>query len=370
MVKVSKLGEVAERFDKSRINEICFERIKTGFDNLDTMLGGGIAPGLTIIGAISNLGKSTFVLQIAENIAKTGRPVLFFSMEMTATRIASKAISRQIFLQSEKKNIDSSISADSLLSKESINRIPDSMWDKIKMASEQTSKDGENLYIIEGGAKMNSCRQIYRYVRDFINMQEQEAAENGTQVIKPVVMIDYLQILHSDVTGGARAEIDDNIRVLKELTTVGENAIDKLVARDSNEKNSICDNAVQNNQNAEIPVIVISSIGRQFYERRMSLDAFKESGSIEYSADVVLGMEFTNVEKKGKDFDMNKEKQKFPRNVSVVSLKQRYGMCGVSADFDYYAKFDCFIEKESPVGYEEPVIEKVVTTKKPVQKVL
>lgn len=364
MVKVSKLGEVAERFEKSRINEICFERIKTGFHNLDAMLGGGIAPGLTIIGAISNLGKSTFVLQIAENIAKTGRPVLFFSMEMTATRIASKAISRQVFLQSEKKSIDSSVSADSLLSKESINRISDSMWDKIKVASEQTSKDGENLYIIEGGDKMNSCREIYRYVRDFINMQSQEEEK-----VKPVVIIDYLQILHSDVNGGTRAEIDDNIRVLKELTTVGENVIDRFVEKDS-EEGTASHNAAYVNKNAEIPVIVISSIGRQFYERRMSLEAFKESGSIEYSADVVLGMEFTDIEKLGKSFDINKEKKKFPRNVSVVSLKQRYGMCGVSVDFEYYANFDCFIEKESKGEYEEPAIEKVVVAKKPVQKVL
>ena len=45
------------------------EHIKTGFDNLDKLLGGGLSPCLTVFGAISSLGKSTFALQMAQNLS-------------------------------------------------------------------------------------------------------------------------------------------------------------------------------------------------------------------------------------------------------------------------------------------------------------
>ena len=98
------LCETVKKFTKQRVQEIQSEPIKTGFDNLDDLLGGGITPGLTVLGAVSSLGKSTLALQIAENMSKQGTTVLFFSMEMTKERIAAKAMSRQIFL-TIKKNI-------------------------------------------------------------------------------------------------------------------------------------------------------------------------------------------------------------------------------------------------------------------------
>ena len=43
-----KLGDVTKKFTRDSIDEIYFDRIKTGFDNLDYILGGGLAPGLTV----------------------------------------------------------------------------------------------------------------------------------------------------------------------------------------------------------------------------------------------------------------------------------------------------------------------------------
>ena len=78
--------------------------VKTGFNNLDTLLMGGVYPGLYVVGAISSLGKTTFVLQLAETFAKQGKQVLFVSLEMSRLEIVSKMISRHTFLNADKWN--------------------------------------------------------------------------------------------------------------------------------------------------------------------------------------------------------------------------------------------------------------------------
>ena len=45
-------------------------RMKTGFPQLDEILGGGLAPGLVVLGGQPGVGKSTFCLQLAENVAE------------------------------------------------------------------------------------------------------------------------------------------------------------------------------------------------------------------------------------------------------------------------------------------------------------
>ena len=52
-------------------NDAIFDEVRypTGFPELDKALSGGLVAGLHCIGAISSLGKTTFVLQMAENMA-------------------------------------------------------------------------------------------------------------------------------------------------------------------------------------------------------------------------------------------------------------------------------------------------------------
>ncbi|GHT93103.1 hypothetical protein FACS1894122_07820 [Alphaproteobacteria bacterium] len=57
--------------------------ISTGFPRLDEFLNGGLYEGLYILGAISSAGKTAFVLQMADEIAKGGGDVLYFSLEMS-----------------------------------------------------------------------------------------------------------------------------------------------------------------------------------------------------------------------------------------------------------------------------------------------
>ena len=74
--------------------------IPTGFENLDEKFDGGLYPGLYFIGANSSLGKTTLILQIADNIAESGHGVLVFSLEMSRNELIAKSLSRMSLLKS------------------------------------------------------------------------------------------------------------------------------------------------------------------------------------------------------------------------------------------------------------------------------
>ena len=81
------------------------KKIRTGFDKLDNLLNGGLPNGLITLGAIPSLGKTTFALQVADNMASMeNTKVLLFSLEMTRFDIISKSLSRISYLADELGN--------------------------------------------------------------------------------------------------------------------------------------------------------------------------------------------------------------------------------------------------------------------------
>lgn len=91
-----------------------FSAAGTGFEALDCALNGGLYPGLYIFGAVSSLGKTTLLLQIADNIAASGRDVLFFSLEQSRFELMSKSISRETLLFCREKRISVSNAKDNI----------------------------------------------------------------------------------------------------------------------------------------------------------------------------------------------------------------------------------------------------------------
>lgn len=303
--QLSSLKETVCLFDRKHMDSLAIHRLSTGMKNLDCALGGGITPGLYVLGAIPNLGKSTLALQIAQNISAGGNPVLFFSMEMPKTRIASKALSRQIFMNTRNPRY----SSDMLLNEESA--ADTTLWKQVDIARAQVAEDCKNLYVIERDDMICSAKDIEKIVAQFMADQTDEK--------KPVVVVDYLQILSGDRTSSFvsdRAIVDSNIRILTTLST-----------------------------QKKIPVLVISAFNRTNYQTQVSMEAFKESGAIEYSADVILGMQLSAVG--NKNFNLNEEKAKNPREIELVVLKQRYGKSGNTLSFKYYPANDYFEEVDA-----------------------
>lgn len=68
-------------------------RSQTGFSKLDEILKGMSAGNLIILAARPKVGKTAFALSIAENVAKSGKTVAFYSLEMESSEIYERLLS-------------------------------------------------------------------------------------------------------------------------------------------------------------------------------------------------------------------------------------------------------------------------------------
>ena len=103
----------------------------------------------------------------------------------------------------------------------------------------------------------------------------------------------------------------------------------------------------------EVPVFVVSSFNRNNYLTPVDYESFKESGGIEYTCDVLWGLQLTAVnDDLFKDDDggkvrrrerLAKAKDEIPRDIELVCLKNRYGRSRYKARFVYYPQYDYFM---------------------------
>ncbi len=271
-------------------------KLKTGFINLDNITS--LYPGLTVLGAISSLGKSTFVLQIIDYLAYNGQNVILFSLEQTALELAAKSLSRM----SWRRN-----AATALTSLEIRNP---NMLDKIRDLLNMYVQIAANITVVEGGLGV-TINDIEEFVENYIYT-------NGT---KPVVVIDYLQIILAYKMSTKEA-VDLHVRRLKQLQ-----------------------------MKHNLVLIVVSSFNRQNYMTQIDYESFKESGGIEYTADVVWGLQlqaihndiFNEQHKLNEKREILKEaKASYPRKIELVCLKNRFGVSSYSCNFYYYSRYDVF----------------------------
>lgn len=277
---------------------------KTGFENLDRQAG-GIYPGLYVLGAISSLGKTTFIHQVADQMAAAGEHILFFSMEQSRLEMVSKSIAR-ITAQRDISTACTSLSIRG-------GRLTPAALDAARAYTEAVQ---DRMSVIEGNFAC-TVSFIGEYVRRYMSRNE----------VKPVVIVDYLQILQGEGRQTVKEQTDNNVTELKRISRA-----------------------------LDLPIILVSSVNRSNYLAPIDFESFKESGGIEYTADVVWGLQlsalnddlFTKeksiIEKRER---IREAKQEMPRQVELVCLKNRYGISSYKASFEYYPQFDLFRPTES-----------------------
>ena len=299
--------------------------IPTGFSEFDKLLDGGLYPGLHIIGAISSLGKTTFCLQIADQIARyQKKDVLIFSLEMSRAELIAKSISRitsELDIQRSRSNTFAKTTR-GILTGARYKNYSQRELDLIEDSKELYFKDvAPNFYIYEGMGNVGT-EQVRRRVEAYRRI-------NGKA---PVVIIDYVQLLQPPC---------NNFGTDKQITDYNMTEL-KRISRDNN--------AV---------VIGISSFNRESYTSAVSMSSFKESGAIEYSSDVLIALQYKkyadlnnvkDTERKGKVAEINEVlNQKIDSNkpieIQAVVLKQRNGRKG-NVGFDYYPMFNKFNEMD------------------------
>ena len=92
-------------------------------------------------------------------------------------------------------------------------------------------------------------------------------------------------------------------------------------------------------------------MNRQNYLTPIDFESFKESGGIEYTADVVWGLQLSVMNDEMFDKEKNLKakreavrvaKAESPRRVELVCLKNRYGISSYKCEYEYFAKYDYF----------------------------
>lgn len=284
--------------------------ISTGFEQLDQELDGGLYEGLYILGAITSIGKTTFILQISDSLAKQNKHVLYFSLEMARGELMAKSISRttaELVAESDQYGgAKHAKTARGIMDGKRYLKYNDTEKELIKAAIQQYAGYADNLFFLEGLGDIG-IREI------------KEAIERHKRITQntPVVIIDYLQILAPyDSRATDKANIDKAVVELKRIS-----------------------------RDYKTPVIAISSFNRANYNAKADLAAYKESGGIEYSSDVLIALQFKSAGKDG--FDSTEEKGKPEREIELVILKNRNGRTGAKVDYSYYPAFNRFRECEN-----------------------
>lgn len=300
------------------------KHIPTGFKDLDRILEGGITEGLYSISGGTSTGKTTLVLQIMDNIAKTGQDVIIFSLEMPRNELVARSLSRLTHLYSKVSKLNNTgININKILElNKNMASFTELEKNAFKYAAEEYRKYQKHLFIEEG--------EIFGdiSIEKILDTVKTHARLTGR---KPIVVIDYFQIMV------VKASMDNP----KKLT-------DKQIA----------DNLIHELKNLSkelsIPVIVVNSHNRSSYQKGVSEASVKESGMIEYTCDVMLGLQYKGEdgEKKGKDkFNLAKAKAKNPRDLELVIVKNRNGESGKKIGFKYKSNFWTF-EEVGEVKYE------------------
>ena len=296
--------------------------ISTGFQKLDEALDGGLYEGLYTIGAISSLGKTTFILQMVDQIAESGNDVLVFSLEMARNQLIAKSISRNtlktvIDTDGDTRNAKT---ARGITSGARYIKYSKAEVELIQQAIKDYSGYAEHIFISEGVGDIG-VKQIREQVEEHIYY-------TGNT---PVIVIDYLQILapYND-----RATDKQNTdKAILEL---------KRISRDF-----------------KATVIAISSFNRDNYLAPVNLASFKESGAIEYSSDVIWGLQLEGMDYKDgeKDGDRIKRIRKLKReadeqgrngeaqHIELKVLKNRENGKGHKIPFSFYPFFSYFQEQ-------------------------
>lgn len=224
------------------------EPTPTGIDGLDNVLDGGLRSGLYALGAVSSMGKTTFAVQVADNLAEQGRGVLFVTIEQSAREIVAKSLSRYAY-----RLAGVTISATEAVSRSRRERWGNRTYDALGKACEHYGTSvAPRLRILEGTSQPS--------VADVLQVAQLMTEHDGRA---PAIFIDYLQLLAplNDKYNDKQAT-DRNVSALRQL------------ARD-----------------LKAPVFVISSLNRSSYGEGVTMDAWKESGAIEYGCDVLLGLQ-------------------------------------------------------------------------------
>ena len=256
-----------ERIEKASKNKGTVTGIPTGFIDLDYKLSGLQPSDLILVAARPSMGKTAFVLNIAQYVAfKKKKSVAIFSLEMSKEQLVNRLFS-----------LESQVDAQALRT----GNMKDSDWEKL---IEGAGIIGQSQLIIDDtpGISVSELRSKCRKYK----------LENDLDLI----IIDYLQLMTGSIGRSSESRQQEISEISRSL---------KGLARELN-----------------VPVIALSQLSRAVEgrpDKRPMLSDLRESGAIEQDADVVMFIY--------RDEYYNKDSE-YKKQAEIIIAKQRNGPVG------------------------------------------
>lgn len=204
---------------------------RTGFPNLDSVTGGMNNSDLVILAARPGMGKTSFALNLAMNVANsTGKQIAIFSLEMSMEQLVARMLSTKAKVDSYKLRTG---------------RLEPNEWASLAESADLLSL----MPIVLSEATGVTVSQMKAQLRQIKNLG--------------MVVIDYLQLMDSPT------KTDNRVLVISEITRSL-----KLMAKELN-----------------VPVLLLSQLNRGVESRpdkRPVMSDLRDSGSIEQDADIIM----------------------------------------------------------------------------------
>jgi replicative DNA helicase len=227
--------------------------VKFGIHGLDDMTGYLEGGDVIVIGARPSVGKSAFVIQVTNNMAKEGKKIAFYNLEMTEKQIYERYVSH--------------ISGIELTRLRRAIAYTDNEQELFDRANETIAKNYSNLTVITGSKSISEIRA------ECINKDYD------------IIIIDYLQLIIPDSSyrGNRFAEVGKISRDLKNLAT-----------------------------ELKIPIVALSQLNRvseSTETKEPTMGELRESGNVEQDASIIILMWNLNEERTLKGIKVDKNRQ-------------------------------------------------------------
>lgn len=208
------------------------KRISTGYEGFDEKIGGFTRGNLIIVAARPSMGKTAIALNFAQNLAKNGKNIIIFSLEMSRDELIDRLVSAHTGIDQRKFH-------GGKLSDYEFSRVADAMEDLSKATIYiDDSPSGITLSEIKSKAK---------------RMKMQQGVD--------LIIIDYLQLIDWPNHGNRVQEVSDISRWLKSMA-----------------------------RELDVPIVALAQLSRAVEQRpdkRPVMADLRDSGSIEQDADII-----------------------------------------------------------------------------------
>ena len=279
--------ETYDRLEKMNDPETRDEYVglPTGIGELDKVITGLHKSDLIIVGARPGMGKTSFALNIARNVAFKKKRVCFFSLEMTRDQLAQRLLSSEAMIPSTK------LRTGELSSEE---------W--VRLANAGSELSNTEIYLDETAG---------------ITVPEMKAKLRRMKKVD-LVIIDYLGLMHS------AKRTENRVQEVQEIT-----GSLKIMAKE-----------------LKVPVMVCAQLSRGTETKGKShipaLSDLRESGSIEQDADIVMFLYRETYYDNEKRED---EAPSDPNSAKCIVAKNRHGEL-TTVDLHWDGQFTRFASKD------------------------